>query len=387
MTQKATGLKRPRGAEPARPLPLLRLGGARAGRSRRSRAASGDGSRSRWSSPRARTSSSSTSRRTTSTSRAARRSRPRSTRSRGRCSSSRTTARCSTRSPSGRSRSRTATLARLRRRLGRATSSGAEREAAPPPEARPRSRSPQAESPRATRPRRDPLADLERRVEEQETVVASLEAKLAEDWSNVDTIAAHRRARETLTALLARVGAARWTRSREGLGRRAASRNSRRDPSAASVGVTPLVAGCVEHARSVGLGRSARSTSARQLAGSSPAPGRLVQVDAARVRDEVGQREDAALVERLDGARAVRDVRRGHDRQAAKRVRVVRRGSRPAARPGTRTSHSTAKSSSRGARRRARRGGRARSPCSAAERRGARPRRGRPGRRARPRSC
>ena len=95
------------GAEPARPLPLLRLGGAREGGARCSRAASGGGSRSRsWSRP-ARTSSSSTSRRTTSTSRAARRSRRRSRTSRRRCCSSRTTAPSSTRSPSERSRSRT----------------------------------------------------------------------------------------------------------------------------------------------------------------------------------------------------------------------------------------------------------------------------------------
>jgi ATP-binding cassette subfamily F protein 3 len=57
--------------------------------------------------------------------------------------------------------------------------------------------------PAKARPRRDPLADLERRVEEQERLVASLEAKLAEDWSDVDTIAAHRRAREALTGLIA----------------------------------------------------------------------------------------------------------------------------------------------------------------------------------------
>jgi ATP-binding cassette subfamily F protein 3 len=78
----------------------------------------------------------------------------------------------------------------------------AEREAAaaapPPSEPKPRTRT----KPKPSVPRRDPLADLERRVEEQEHLVASLEAKLAEDWSDVDAIAAHRRAREQLVALL-----------------------------------------------------------------------------------------------------------------------------------------------------------------------------------------
>jgi ATP-binding cassette subfamily F protein 3 len=79
------------------------------------------------------------------------------------------------------------------RRAERATAA-----AAPPTE--PKARAKRAPKPAA--PRRDPLADLERRVEEQERLVAALESKLAEDWSDVDAIAAHRRAREQLVSLL-----------------------------------------------------------------------------------------------------------------------------------------------------------------------------------------
>ena len=64
------GAAPPRGAEPARAVPLLRVGGAREAGARCSPAASGGGWRWRSSSRPARTSSSSTSRRTTSTSRA-----------------------------------------------------------------------------------------------------------------------------------------------------------------------------------------------------------------------------------------------------------------------------------------------------------------------------
>jgi ATP-binding cassette subfamily F protein 3 len=79
----------------------------------------------------------------------------------------------------------------------------AEREA--PPEPAPAERKPKA--PRAAAPARkapDPVAALERQIEEQERLVARLEAELADDWTNVDTIAAHRRAREDLQRLFAR---------------------------------------------------------------------------------------------------------------------------------------------------------------------------------------
>jgi ATP-binding cassette subfamily F protein 3 len=50
----------------------------------------------------------------------------------------------------------------------------------------------------------DPLAAIEREIEGKERRVAELEERLAADWSDVDTIAAHRAAREELQALLGR---------------------------------------------------------------------------------------------------------------------------------------------------------------------------------------
>ncbi|MDQ3669711.1 MAG: ABC-F family ATP-binding cassette domain-containing protein [Actinomycetota bacterium] len=49
-----------------------------------------------------------------------------------------------------------------------------------------------------------PLEEIEARIGEQEQVVASLERSLADDWSDADKIAAHRRARDELQSLLAR---------------------------------------------------------------------------------------------------------------------------------------------------------------------------------------
>jgi hypothetical protein len=40
-------------------------------------------------------------------------------------------------------------------------------------------------------------------VSTPETLVAELERRLADDWSNADTLAAHRRARDELQSLLA----------------------------------------------------------------------------------------------------------------------------------------------------------------------------------------
>ena len=66
--------------------------------------------------------------------------------------------------------------------------------------AKPRKERPKREP---ARPRkRDPVAEIEARIESQEATVARLETKLAEDWADVDTIAAHRRAREELQSLL-----------------------------------------------------------------------------------------------------------------------------------------------------------------------------------------
>jgi ATP-binding cassette, subfamily F, member 3 len=55
---------------------------------------------------------------------------------------------------------------------------------------------------RSTRPTELDLVEAE--IETKEAAVEELERKLAEDWTNIDTIAAHRRAREELQALLTR---------------------------------------------------------------------------------------------------------------------------------------------------------------------------------------
>jgi len=62
----------------------------------------------------------------------------------------------------------------------------------------------------AARPRREPKAastDLElteAKIAEAEARVAELERKLADDWTNMDVLAAHRAARDQLQELLAR---------------------------------------------------------------------------------------------------------------------------------------------------------------------------------------
>ncbi len=79
-----------------------------------------------------------------------------------------------------------------------------ERAAAPEPEPAPRA-APRPKPARAkpdSRPRE--LEDLEARIEAQEALIVTLETRLAEDWGDVDAIAAHRRARDDLQALLAR---------------------------------------------------------------------------------------------------------------------------------------------------------------------------------------
>jgi uncharacterized coiled-coil protein SlyX len=55
-------------------------------------------------------------------------------------------------------------------------------------------------------PKRRPseLARVEAEIAVRESEVAELEAKLAEDWTNVDVLAAHKRSRDALTALLER---------------------------------------------------------------------------------------------------------------------------------------------------------------------------------------
>jgi ATP-binding cassette subfamily F protein 3 len=59
-----------------------------------------------------------------------------------------------------------------------------------------------APKPRAKRP--NELERLEAEIAQRETEVAQLEAKLAEDWGDVETLAAHKRARDALTSLLER---------------------------------------------------------------------------------------------------------------------------------------------------------------------------------------
>jgi ATP-binding cassette, subfamily F, member 3 len=82
----------------------------------------------------------------------------------------------------------------LRRREERAT------RVEPPP------KSEKPAKPRPTKPRARPteLEKLEAEIAAREAEVAELEAKLATDWSDVNVLAAHKNARDGLTALLAR---------------------------------------------------------------------------------------------------------------------------------------------------------------------------------------
>jgi len=50
----------------------------------------------------------------------------------------------------------------------------------------------------------DPLAEIEAQIEQLEREIAELEVKLAADWTDADTIAAHAQAREKLQPLLGR---------------------------------------------------------------------------------------------------------------------------------------------------------------------------------------
>ncbi len=45
---------------------------------------------------------------------------------------------------------------------------------------------------------------MEREIERTEVRVTELERRLADDWTNVDLVAAHRHARDDLAALLAK---------------------------------------------------------------------------------------------------------------------------------------------------------------------------------------
>jgi ATP-binding cassette subfamily F protein 3 len=75
---------------------------------------------------------------------------------------------------------------------------------APPAATAPPRPPPQAAAKQAMKTGPSRLERLEAEIEAQEVLIGRLEEKLAADWSDVDTIAAHRRAREDLQKLLAR---------------------------------------------------------------------------------------------------------------------------------------------------------------------------------------
>ena len=76
---------------------------------------------------------------------------------------------------------------------------------APEPEPEPRKVKVTTPKPATTPPKRSAELELvEAKIAERETAVAELERRLAEDWQDVDALAAHRRARDELQALLAR---------------------------------------------------------------------------------------------------------------------------------------------------------------------------------------
>jgi ATP-binding cassette subfamily F protein 3 len=87
----------------------------------------------------------------------------------------------------------------LRRREERASREAAARASAEKPKPAPK---PKAKPAAKRRP--SELERIEAEISARESEVAALEAKLAEDWSDVDVLAAHKRSRDALTALLER---------------------------------------------------------------------------------------------------------------------------------------------------------------------------------------
>ena len=63
---------------------------------------------------------------------------------------------------------------------------------------------PKAKPRRPAKPRPSELQRIEAEIATREAEVAELEVKLAEDWANVDVLAAHKRSRDALQALLER---------------------------------------------------------------------------------------------------------------------------------------------------------------------------------------
>jgi ATP-binding cassette subfamily F protein 3 len=76
-----------------------------------------------------------------------------------------------------------------------------ERRASDRPQPKPVKAKPQRRASQRERP--SELQRLESEIERRETLVSELERRLAEDWSDVDIVAAHRRARDELQALIA----------------------------------------------------------------------------------------------------------------------------------------------------------------------------------------
>ena len=74
----------------------------------------------------------------------------------------------------------------------------------PPKVERPRPAKPTPARPKAKAKRPSELDRLEAEIAGREAEIAGLERRLAEDWRDVDVIAAHRRARDELTGLLSR---------------------------------------------------------------------------------------------------------------------------------------------------------------------------------------
>jgi ATP-binding cassette subfamily F protein 3 len=72
----------------------------------------------------------------------------------------------------------------------------------PPPPAQKPAKPTQAAKPRKPTP--SELERIEAQIAERESVVADLERRLAEDWNDVETLAAHRQARDELQSLLQR---------------------------------------------------------------------------------------------------------------------------------------------------------------------------------------
>ncbi|MSO95861.1 MAG: ABC transporter ATP-binding protein [Thermoleophilia bacterium] len=79
-----------------------------------------------------------------------------------------------------------------------------EGEAASPVAAAPQPKEPKAAKPAATKKGPSELEQVERRITTLETKIEQLETKLAEDWTNMDTLTEYRTSRDELQELLAR---------------------------------------------------------------------------------------------------------------------------------------------------------------------------------------